>query len=87
MQALIGANVALALQDVPAQIYAPTQKSNVSGRAGGQGLKPRNTREPDRDDFMVMKPFHSLLKYAAKESREAGRHISSTNLLKVRGLG
>ena len=50
-------------------------------------MKPHNTREPDREDFMVMIPFHPILKDAKKEIREAGRSISHTNVLKVSGLG
>ena len=36
---------------------------------------------------MITIPFHPLLKDATKHIREAGRHISPTNLLKVSGLG
>ena len=50
-------------------------------------MKPRNTREFDRDELMVMIPFHPLLKEATKDIREAGRRISPTNVLKVSGLG
>ena len=49
-------------------------------------MKPRNTREPDREEFMVMIPFHPILKDAKKDIREAGRRILPKNVLKVSGL-
>ena len=36
---------------------------------------------------MVMRKFHPLLRDATKDTRDAGRLISLTNLLKVSGLG
>ena len=45
---LIGANIALSLQDVPAQLYVPTQTTTGAGGAGGQGKNPRKTKESDR---------------------------------------
>ena len=71
IHALLGANIDLDLQDVTAQLYTTTQKAAGSRGSGGQGLKPRNTREPDREDFMVMIPFHPLLKGATKDIRKA----------------
>ena len=50
-------------------------------------MKPCNTREPDREEFMVVRPFHPLLKDATKEIIKAGRRILPKNLLKVSGLG
>ena len=50
-------------------------------------MKPHNTRETDREDFMIMIPFHPLLKNATKDMREAGKRILPKNLLKVSGLG
>ena len=50
-------------------------------------MKPGNTREPDREELMVMIPFHPLLKDATEEIREAGRRILPKNLFKVSGLG
>ena len=50
-------------------------------------MKPHNTREPDREDFMIMIPFHPLLKEATKDIREAGKRILPKNMLKVSGLG
>ena len=84
---LIGTNIGMDLQDVPAQIYATNQKSTGSGGAGGQGLKTHNTREPDREEFMAMRPFHQILKDSTKEIREDGRRISPKNMLKVSGFG
>ena len=34
-----------------------------------------------------MRPFHPLLRYATKETRESGRLISPTNILKVSVFG
>ena len=50
-------------------------------------MKPRNAREPDREKFMIMRPFHLLLKDATKDIRESRRRISPTNLFKVIVLG
>ena len=50
-------------------------------------MKRRNTREPDREEFMIMIPFHPLLKDAKKDSRKFGKRILPTNMLKVSGLG
>ena len=87
IHALIGTNIYLNLQDVPTHLYTTTQKPTVSGGSAGQGLKPRNTREPDKEECMVMIPFHPILKDVKKEIREAGRRILPKNLLKVSGLG
>ena len=45
IHALIGATIALALQDVPSQLFSPTQSTIVPVGAGEPGGKPRNTRE------------------------------------------
>ena len=50
-------------------------------------MKPHNTREPDREEFMVMIPFRKLLKEATKDIRKAGRLILLTHLFKLSGLG
>ena len=50
-------------------------------------MKPHNTREPDREDFMVMIPFHPILKDATTDIKKDGRRILPTNLLKVSILG
>ena len=50
-------------------------------------MKPRNTREPDKEDFMITIPFHPLLKDASKEIIKARRRICPTNMLKVNGIG
>ena len=86
IHALIGANIDMDLQDVTAQLYTTTQKASGSRGSGGQGLKPRNTREPDREDFMIMIPFHPLLKDATKYIVKAGILILPKNMLKVSGL-
>ena len=87
IHALIGANKDLDLQDVTAKLYTTTQKAAGLGGSGGQGLKPRNTREPDREDFMIMIPFHPLLKDKKYDIRKAGRRILPKNLLKVSSIG
>ena len=68
---LISANIALSQKDVPTQLYAHTKKITGSGETEGKVLKPRNAREPDREDFMVLRPLHTLLKDTTKETREA----------------
>ena len=50
-------------------------------------MKPHNTRETDREDFMVMIPFHPLLNHATIDIRKTEIFIFPTNLLKVSGLG
>ena len=50
-------------------------------------MKPHNTRETDREDFMVMIPFHPLLKDATIYIKKAGRRSLPTNLFEVSGLG
>ena len=40
----------------------------------------------EREDLMVTRPFHPLLKDTTKHIREAGRRIVPTKLLKVSGL-
>ena len=62
----------MAIQYLPCQIYKRAQKPTGSGREGGKGLKPRNNIEPNRDNLMVMRPFHPILKDATKYIREAG---------------
>ena len=50
-------------------------------------MKPHNTREPDREEFMVVIPFRKLLKEATKDIIKAGRLILLTHLFKLSGLG
>ena len=50
-------------------------------------MNPRNTREPDREDFTFMISFHPLLKDATKDIRKAGRRILPKTMLKVSGIG
>ena len=50
-------------------------------------MNPCNSREYDREDFTVMRPFHQLLKDSTKEIREAGISLLPTNLLRLIRLG
>ena len=50
-------------------------------------MNSHNAIEPDREEFMVMRPFRPLIKDATKEIREAGRCISPSKMLKLSGLG
>ena len=63
------------------------KKETRTGVSGGKGLNPCNSREHDREDFTVMRPFHQLLKDSTKEIREAGISLLPTNLLKVSSFG
>ena len=87
IHALIGANIYIALQNVPAQLYTPTKKATGTRGAGGQCLNIRNAIEHEREKFMVMIPLHLLLKDATKEIIEAAKRILPTDLLKVSDIG
>ena len=50
-------------------------------------MKPHKTREPDRDELMVMITFHPLLNHTTIDIRKTEIFIFPTNLLKVSGLG
>ena len=57
----IGANIDLDLQDLSYYICSPTKRKIGTVGPGALGRNPRNTRETEKEKFMVMRPFHPLL--------------------------